>query len=132
MPYLEVKATGIFDNPAPMSQATLTPAGRTLHISGQSPQAEDGSTVAVGDITGQTEKALGNIKALVEEAGGSLDDVCRLVIYIVDRSDLPAVMEVRKRMLSEPYPATTAIIAGLGNREWLVEIEATAVLGDAE
>jgi enamine deaminase RidA (YjgF/YER057c/UK114 family) len=133
MPYTAVKGAGVFDTPAPMSQSTLTPAGRTLHISGQTPQAEDGSTVAVGDITGQTEKVLGNIKALVEQAGGTLADVCRIVVYIVDRSDLPAVMEVRKRILPEPYPATTAIVAGgLGNREWLVEIEATAVLSDAK
>ncbi len=131
MPYTAVKAAGVFDTPAPMSQSTLTPVGRMLHISGQTPQAEDGSTVAVGDITGQTEKALSNIEALVEAAGGSLADVCRIVVYITDRTDLPAVMQVRKRMLPEPYPATTAIVAGgLGNREWLVEIEATAVLGD--
>ena len=132
MPYSAVKAAGVFDTPAPMSQSTLTPVGRMLHISGQTPQAEDGTTVAPGDITAQTEKGLGNIKALVEAAGGTLADVCRIVVYITDRSDLPAVMEVRKRVLPAPYPATTAIVAGgLGNREWLVEIEATAVLGGA-
>jgi len=132
MPYTAAKAKGVFDTPAPMSQSTLTPVGRMLHLSGQTPQAEDGSTVGVGDITAQAEKVLGNIKALVEQAGGSLADVCRIVVYIVDRADLPAVMEARRRVLPEPYPATTAIVAAaLGNAEWLVEIEATAVLADA-
>jgi 2-iminobutanoate/2-iminopropanoate deaminase len=129
VPYAAVTSEAVFDTPAPMSQATLTQGTRLLHISGQTPQDARGETVHAGDIEGQTARALENIKALVEKAGGSLADVCRIVVYITRREHLKSVMEVRRRVLPEPYPATTAVVvAGLANPDWLVEIEATAVL----
>ena len=104
-----------------------------LHISGQTPTALDGSTVAIGDAKMQTEKVFENIRNIVESAGGSLSDVCRIVIYVVDRTDLPIIMDVRERMLPKPYPATTSVVvSGLGLRDWLVEIDATAVLSVAQ
>ena len=129
MPHTAVKSPNVFDRVAPKSQATLTPAGRMLHISGQTPTSKEGFTVAVGDVKLQTEKVFENIRHIVESAGGSISDVCRIVIYVIDRSDLPIIMGVRERMLPKPYPATTSVVvSGLGLRDWLVEIEATAVL----
>ena len=128
MPYTEVKSELLFDTPAPMSQATLATGTRVLNISGQTAQDAAGGTVAA-DIEGQTEQCLKNIKALVEQAGGSLADVSRLAIYLTSRDQFPKVMEVRRRFFSAPYPATTAVIAaGLAKEEWLIEVEATAYL----
>ncbi len=100
-----------------------------LHISGQVPQDERGNNVAVGDVRGQTEQIVRNIRKIVESEGGTLVDVCRLTIFLTARDDLTAVMEVRREHFKEPYPAATAVVVtGLANAEWLVEIEAVAVL----
>jgi enamine deaminase RidA (YjgF/YER057c/UK114 family) len=114
---------------APISLATLAEGRKVLHISGQVSMDARGKTVGKGDIEAQTAQALGNVKTLVEKAGGSLADVCRIVVFVTAREYLPKVMEVRRRFLSDPYPATTSVIvSGLADPEWLVEIEATAVL----
>ena len=69
------------------------------------------------------------MKAPVTATGGGLADVARIVVHLTSRDHLPAVMDVRRRYFEGPYPATTAVVvAGLANPEWLVEIEATAVL----
>jgi enamine deaminase RidA (YjgF/YER057c/UK114 family) len=130
MPHETLTAPTVFNAPVPSSQAVLTPVGRMVHIAGQVAVDNEGQTIAVGDIVGQTEKAFDNIKALLASAGGSISDVCRLVIYVVNREDLGAIMDVRRRTFTAPFPATTAIVTELGKEDWLVEIEATAVLAD--
>ena len=119
----------MFKSTAPFSLATRTAGTRLVDVSGQVAQGPDGQTVGKGDIEKQTVQVLENMKALVEAAGGGLADVARIVVYLMSRDHLPTVMEVRRRYFKEPYPATTAVVvAGLANPEWLVEIEATAVL----
>lgn len=129
MPFIEVRSPKVFKSTAPFSLATLSTGSKVLHISGQVAQGLDGQTVGKGDIEKQTVQLLENMKALLEQAGGSMSDVARIVVYLISREHLPTVMEVRRRYFREPYPATTAVIvAGLANVEWMVEIEATAVL----
>ena len=92
-------------------------------------QGPDGRTVGQGDIERQTVQVLENIRALVEEAGGTLADVARIVVYLTSREHLRTVLDVRRRYFREPYPASTAVVVGgLASAEWLVENEATAVL----
>jgi 2-iminobutanoate/2-iminopropanoate deaminase len=113
---------------APYSVATLTMSGPLLHISGQPPRGDDGETVGIGDIEKQTHQVMRRIKTIVETQNASMKDVCRLLIFITDRSHLAKMMEVRKLYFSEPYPAATAVIASLVNPEWLIEVEATVAL----
>jgi 2-iminobutanoate/2-iminopropanoate deaminase len=130
MSHKEVRPDGVFKSPtAPFSLATRTEGRTMLHISGQVPQDESGNNVAVGDVRGQTEQVVQNIRKIVESEGGALSDVCRLTIFLTARNDLASVMEVRRKHFKEPYPAATAVVVtGLANAEWLVEIEAVAVL----
>src|SRR3990172_6954460 len=129
MAHTEVRSQKVFKSTAPFSLATRTTGSKLLHISGQVAQGLDGQTVGKGDIEKQTVQVLENMKALVEEAGGRLADVARIVVYLTAREHLPTVMEVRRRYFKEPYPATTAVVvAGLANPEWMIEIEGTAVL----
>jgi enamine deaminase RidA (YjgF/YER057c/UK114 family) len=82
-----------------------------------------------GDVERQTVQILDNVKTLVEAAGGTLGDVARIVVYLTSRDHLPTVLAVRRRYFREPYPASTAVVVvGLARPDWLVEIEATAVL----
>jgi 2-iminobutanoate/2-iminopropanoate deaminase len=127
MAHTEIRTPKVYKSTSPFSHATLTSGPRLLYVTGQVAQAPDGKNVGVGDITAQTTQAFENLKALVETAGGTLADVCRLRIYLTTRDHLAPVKEVRRRYLREPYPATTVIqVAGLDDPEWLIEVEADA------
>ncbi len=124
-----IEPSGVFKSPvAPTSLATLTNGTRSLHISGQIPVDAQGKNVGVGDAGEQVRQVLENVVKLLDEAGATPRDVCRLTIYLLRREDLPAIMEARRQVFQEPFPATTVVIvAGLANPDWLVEIEGVAV-----
>jgi enamine deaminase RidA (YjgF/YER057c/UK114 family) len=129
MPHRRVSSPEVFQNTAPYSVATATTATHLIHISGQVPQDAAGNNIGIGDIAVQADRVLASIKALVEAEGGTMADVCRMVIYTVDRAYFPQIMEARKRYFTPPYPANTAlVVSGLANPDWLVEIEATAAI----
>lgn len=129
MPHRTVASPRVFQSTAPYSVATATTATHLVHISGQVPQDSSGANVGTGDINRQADQVLANIKALVEAEGGTMADVCRMVIYTTDRAYFPAIMEARKRYFTAPYPANTAVVvSGLASPDWLVEIEATAAI----
>jgi 2-iminobutanoate/2-iminopropanoate deaminase len=130
MAHEEIRSAHVFKHPgAPFSLATRTTGGTLLHISGQVAQGSDGHTVGQGDIEQQTIQVLENVKALVEAAGGTLAHVARIVVYLTTREHLPTVLNVRRRYFPGAVPGVEAVVVvGLANAEWLVEIEATAVL----
>jgi len=104
--------------------------GNIVWIAGQVPRDGAGNLVGVDDIDAQASQVFENLKAVVEAAGGTLLDVVQTTTYITARPYREAVSEVRKRYFQGPiYPtATLLIVAGLGVPEYLVEIEAIAVL----
>ena len=104
--------------------------GNIVWIAGQVARDRTGQLVGPGDIEAQTVQVFENIKAVVEAAGGTLADVVQTTTYITARPDREVVNTVRKRYFNGPlFPtATLLIIAGLGVPEYLVEIEAVAVL----
>lgn len=129
MPFTEVTPKSLPKaSNAPTSIATKTSTPVMLHIAGQTPRGPDGAIVAKGDAGGQTRRVMERIQAIVEAEGGSMADVCRLLIFIVDPADLPAVMEARKEFFSAPYPASTVVVTRLLDPDWLIEVEATAAL----
>ena len=99
-------------------------------IAGQVARDAGGNLIGEGDPEAQAEQCFRNMRAIVEAAGGTMDDIVRLVIYLTDRAYRPAVGAVRARIFREPrLPTTTlVIVAGLALPEYLVEIEAVAVL----
>jgi enamine deaminase RidA (YjgF/YER057c/UK114 family) len=108
-------------------------AGDLLFISGQVAAAADGSIVAPGDSRGQAAHAFEGIQALVEEAGGTMDDVVDLISFHKDIRDLGAVAEVAAKYLPSDAPAWTAIGSqGTYEPEQLINIKAIAHLGDGE
>ncbi len=81
-----------------------------------------------GDPEAQTRQAFKNMKAVLEAAGASMDDVVKLTTIAVRTADFPKIAAVRKEFFKEPYPASTTFVAQLLNSDWLVEIEAIAVV----
>lgn len=88
-------------------------------------------SVGIGDTAAQTDRAMANIEQLLEEAGSRLEHICRVQVYITDRAYRDAVYQAMGRWLKGVYPVSTGLIVqGLARPEWVVEIEATAVIPD--
>jgi enamine deaminase RidA (YjgF/YER057c/UK114 family) len=105
-------------------------AGNTVFLRGQIGQDLDSrESVGIGDVAAQTEKAMANIAMLLEEAGSELQDIVKIVIYLVDIRYREEVYRVVGRWLKGVYPVSTGIVvSALARPEWLVEIDATAVI----
>ncbi len=106
-------------------------AGDTIYLRGQIGQDLDTSeNVGVGDVEAQAEQAMRNIKQLLEEAGGTLEHIVKITVYLVDPRYRETVYRVMGRWLKGVYPVSTGIVvSALARPEWLVEIDVTAVLG---
>jgi len=108
--------------------------GTMIFVRGQIGQDLDSSeSVAIGDAAGQAEKAMANIKMLVEEAGGQLDHITKITIYLIDPRYREDVYRVVGKWLKGVFPVSTGIVvSALARPEWLVEIDAIAVIPDSE
>jgi enamine deaminase RidA (YjgF/YER057c/UK114 family) len=102
-------------------------ANNTVYLRGQTAMDLDGNIVGVGDAAAQAENAMACAKVLLEEAGSSLQDVVKIVIYITDRACREPVYRVIGRWLKGVYPVSTGIIVqGLAKPEYLMEIDIIA------
>ena len=106
--------------------------GTMVFVRGQVGQdLETSESVGGDDPAAQAEQAMKNVKMLLEEAGSSLDHICRIQVYLVRREDRDAVYRTIGKWLKGVYPVSTGLfVAGLARPEWLMEIEATAVIPD--
>ena len=89
-----------------------------------------GNLVGEGDAAAQTRQVLENIKEIVEAAGGTLADVVYNMIFLKDLADYQAMNEVYATYFPENPPARACVQAGLVRPEFLVEVAATAVVGE--
>lgn len=103
-----------------------------VYLRGQIGQdLETRESVGIGDVEAQAEKAMANIDMLMKEAGGSLEHIVKVTVYVTDIRYREAVYRVMGRWLKGVYPVSTGLVVdALARPEWLVEIDATAVLGD--
>ncbi len=107
-------------------------AGSTVYLRGQVGQDLDtAESVGIGDVEAQTEQAMANIAQLLSEAGSDLDEIVKVVIYLVDPRYREPVYRVVGRWLKGVFPVSTGIVVvALARPEWLVEIDVTAVIAD--
>jgi enamine deaminase RidA (YjgF/YER057c/UK114 family) len=111
-----------------LCQAVL--AGSTVFLRGQVGQDLDSAeSVGIGDPAAQAEQAMRNIEQLLGEAGARLDEICKIVIYLTDTRYREEVYRVVGRWLRGVHPVSTGlVVSALARPEWLVEIDATAVI----
>jgi enamine deaminase RidA (YjgF/YER057c/UK114 family) len=114
-----------------LSQGVIA-RGTMVFLRGQVSQDLDTrESLHVGDAAAQTRKTMENIKMLLEEAGSELGHICRIVVYLTDVRHREAVYQEMGKWLKGVFPCSTGIvITALARPEWVVEIEATAVIPD--
>ena len=113
------------------SQGILAEGKRLLFIAGQTAVDADNNVVGKGDPAAQAEQVLKNMKAVLDEAGANFADIVKITTYITDPRFRDDLNPARLKYLGDNPPASTlVVVAGLANADYLVEIEAIAVLPD--
>jgi 2-iminobutanoate/2-iminopropanoate deaminase len=132
MPKREVTSNSIRKPVGVFSQATVTEArGRLVFISGMTARQADGAIAGIGNIEVQTRQVCENIKAAVEGAGGTLDDVCRVDVFVRNMEHFDAIHKVRREYFKPPLPASTMVeVTKMVSPDYLIEINAIAVIHD--
>jgi enamine deaminase RidA (YjgF/YER057c/UK114 family) len=105
-------------------------ANGVVYLRGQIGQDLDSrESIGIGDVEAQAEKAMANIAMLLDESGSRLEEIVKVVIYIVDPRYREPVYRVVGKWLRGVFPVSTGIVvSALARPEWLVEIDATAVI----
>ncbi|MFC6823501.1 Rid family detoxifying hydrolase [Halopelagius fulvigenes] len=119
-----VSASGAPQNDNPYSQGVL--ADGLLFVSGFGPVDPETGEEVEGDVREQTHRVMENLAAVVEEAGGSLDDVVKATVYVTDMDDYGAVNEAYAEHVGETPPARVCIEASRLPDDVRVEIDAVA------
>jgi enamine deaminase RidA (YjgF/YER057c/UK114 family) len=109
-------------------------AGGVVYLRGQIGQDLDTrESVGIGDVEAQAEQAMANIDLLLRESGSRLDDIVKVVVYLTDIRYREPVYRVMGRWLKGVHPVSTGLVVhALARPEWLVEIDATAVISEPE
>ena len=132
MPVEHINPPTMHQNPA-FTQMVVIPAGaRTVIIGGQNAVDRDGNVVGKGDFARQTEQALANLVTCLDSVGATVEDLVQVKIYMLTGQDLQAGFgEWMKVWGQRPNPPTVSglFVAGLAHPDFLIEIEAMAVLG---
>jgi reactive intermediate/imine deaminase len=112
------------------SQAIATEArGRMVFISGMTARRPDGSIAGIGDIDAQTRQVCENLKSAVEAAGGTMEDICRVDVYVRNIEHFDKIHQVRRQYFTPPAPASTMVeVTKMVSPDYLIEISAIAVI----
>jgi reactive intermediate/imine deaminase len=112
------------------SQAIAIEAkGKLVFISGMTSRRADGTIAGIGDVEAQTRQVCENLKNAVEAAGGTMDDICRVDVYVRNMEHFDKIHKVRREYFKAPPPASTMVeVTKMTSPEYLVEISAIAVI----
>ena len=130
MPTIEkFNAPGLFE-PATYSQGVkVTQAQTVLFLSGQVAYTADGSPAFRGDFKAQARGAYEAIKALVEAQGGTMNSIVKITTYVTDMRYRVDLAPIREEFFGKKGPASTLVeISALAHPDWMIEIEAIAVV----
>jgi enamine deaminase RidA (YjgF/YER057c/UK114 family) len=109
---------------------TVVARGTMVFVRGQVGQDLDTSkSVGIGDAAAQTDRAMANIKMLLEEAGSKLEHICKITVYIIDLRYREQVYRTIGKWLKGVHPVSTGlVVSALARPEWLVEVDVIAVI----
>ena len=117
-----------------LCQAVVTAGGKTVWMRGQCPQnLDDAINIKNLDPAAQTHKVMQNIRQLITEAGGEMSHLVKLVVYITDIRYRETVYQTMGNYIKGVHPVCTGLVVqALARPEWIVEIDATAVIPDMD
>src|SRR4029453_5621556 len=132
MPKKQITSSKIRQPSGHFSHATMIEArGRLVFISGMTARRADGRNGGIRGIEAQTRQVCENLKAALEEAGGGMDDICRVDVYVRNMEHFDAIHKVRREYFKAPAPASTMVeICKMTSPDYLIEINAIAVISD--
>ncbi|MCE2483028.1 MAG: RidA family protein [Alphaproteobacteria bacterium] len=117
--------------PAPGSYSMCKRVGNHVYVSGQIASDNSGKVIGRGDAYKQAQAIFRKIAALMEAAGGTVDDVVKVVMYTTDMRHQPDIWKARRETFSGDFPTSTLIcVTALFSPELLVEIEAVGYIDD--
>src|SRR6202521_3042317 len=130
MPKQQIVSSKLRQPSGHFSHATVAAAqGRLVFISGMTARRADGSIAGIGDVEAQTRQVCENLKSAIEAAGGTLDDICRVDVYVRNMEHFEQIHKVRREYFRAPAPASTMVeIAKMTSPEYLIEINAIAAI----
>ena len=113
-----------------LCQAVVTRGGKTVYLRGQCPQnLDDAVNIDSYDPAEQTHKVMQNIRQLIKEAGGEMEHLVKIVVYITDVRHREVIYRTIGEYIKEVHPVSTGLVVqALARPEWLVEIDGTAVI----
>jgi reactive intermediate/imine deaminase len=116
--------------PTGYSHVVVASGGKTIYISGQVAFDADRNLVGKGDLRAQAHQVFSNLKTALAAAGADFSHVVKMTTFVKDISQMAIVREVRDQYLNGPKPpASSAVeVSRLVNEDWLIEIEAVAVV----
>ena len=118
-------------NPAFTQVVAVTGPGKTIYIGGQDAVDASGTIIGKGDIKGQVEQVFKNLQTALEASGAGLEHIVKWNIYIVQGQPLRPAFEASQKIWGgRPNPPAISVmfVAGLANAEFLVEVDAIAVV----
>lgn len=131
---VRLSSPATLSKPTGYSHVAEVSGGRIVYIAGQVSFDKEGQLVGKDDFAAQVNQVFENLKAAVESAGGSFKDIIKLNYFCssrVDRTQLPKLRDIRDRYVnvSSPPVSTFVFVSDLVRPEWLIEVEAVAVIG---
>jgi len=124
---IELDPGWAWDDKIPMAQAVKM--GNLLFISGQIALDPGGKVVGENDMAAQSRKVYDNIEAILDQAGGTFENIVKVTAYLTDMSRYPQYNEVRAKVFQKYRPASTTVeVSGLAFPGLLVEVEAVAFI----
>ena len=128
-----MKKAIIQTNEAPKAIGTYSQAvkaGNTVYLSGQIPLDPASGEMVAGEMRAQIARVFDNLAAVAKAAGGGLQDVVKLNVFLTDLGNFPLVNEIMAQYFQEPYPARAAVGVAALPRGAQVEMDAVMVLGE--
>ena len=104
--------------------------GETVYTSGQVALSADGEIIGPGDVAVQTRAVFDNLRAVLAEAGATMDDVVKILVFLIDMKDFQVFSRIRAETFPNKVPASSVVGApAFAHSDLLIEIEAIAVVG---
>jgi enamine deaminase RidA (YjgF/YER057c/UK114 family) len=128
---LYVNPDDLHKNPAYTNVIVVTGQVKTIYIGGQDAVDASGTIVGKGDIKQQTEQVLANLKSALKAGGAELDHIVKWNVYVVQGQNIQPAFEAFQQFWGrrpEPPAITFVFVSGLGNPDFLVEMDAIAVV----